>query len=96
MDKLIGRTRPNGDKEVKKLVELSEEEAARSVLLGNAVSADILNCFCTAANHVERLWERVYGYRIIQNEFSEKMCVALKAAGVFENHISVHFYERPL
>lgn len=93
MKQLIGRTRPDGTKEVKTIFELTEKEAAGYAVLGRATCVNIIHCFSMGAAHKERFWERVYGYRFVQDNMTEVLTRVYRSNGKDDEIVTVEFYE---
>ena len=86
---------PDGNgKEKNKIKELSEEEVGQYVLLGKAIGVNMGHCLYLGVKHKERFWDRVCGYRIIQNDKTAKVMAEAveRANGKVEKYISINFY----
>jgi hypothetical protein len=72
------------------ILELSEEGAKNFKSMGKAIGASIEHCLFMGGRHKENFWERVCGYRIIENDEEAEMFDI--ASG--EKYIAVEFFER--
>lgn len=94
MEQYIGRTCPDGTREEKTVVELTEEEARGYELLGEATGVSSAHCFSLGGAHKENFWERVYGYRIVHDEMRDLFTECMKMIGKDEAYVTVRFYEK--
>lgn len=94
MGTLIRRTNPDGKTEEKEIFEINDERAVDYDLLGKAVGINLQHCFSLGDAHKEKFWDRVYGYRIIEDDDSKMFAEAMVKASKGTKMISVCFYEK--
>lgn len=93
----IHRTTEDGKVESKKIHELLEEDNDRYNMLGKAIGINMGHCVMLGLKHNKYFWDRVYGYKIIQNDKIKK--AMFKSMGEiepkikFKSYIAVSFYE---
>lgn len=92
----INRTIDDGNKEEKEIYELIEENKHKYRLLGQSTGINMDHCVILGSKYTKEFWNRVYGYRIIQNEKMEKMMFEMikKIKPEVKSYMTVCFYER--
>ncbi len=79
----------NGEKINKIICELKDDDWKLFKLLGKAIGTDIWHCIYLGNKYKENFWERVCGYRILEDEESRTF---EQATG--QKCISVEFFEK--
>jgi len=80
---------PIGEKVDKIVCELKGDDWKLFKLIGKAIGTDLGHCVYLGNRRAENFWERVCGYRIIEDEECQKL---EQATG--QKYISVQFFEK--